>query len=97
MKDSILTRLYKPILFDVVSVWLELKAVNFVDSAFCNSKTRNYILDHFRSPFLSVNCISKLNQYILHYINIRGLKLRDLIGDSSIFHDIIFFKLIPQK
>ena len=94
MDSSIITQVPEDILFNVLSTWSELKSVNLLDTAFCNSNVRNYVLDCFRSPISSLNGVEKLNTSIIKYISVRGLKLREMNGNLTIFHEI-FMLTVP--
>ena len=90
MNASILVNLPEDIFFELLFVWLELKSVNFLDSSFCNSKVRNYVLNCYKSNLLSVSHTCQLRKSFLRYIYLRGLKLHELNGDIvSLFSDLL--------
>ena len=91
MNIAIIIKVPEDVFLDILSSWLELKSVNLLDSAFCNSKVRNYVLDQYQSPVLSVKGLNVVNNHILQYIYSRGLKLRELNGDTAYFHKIFMF------
>ena len=74
----------------ILSTLLELKSVNLLDTSFCNSKVRNYVLDLYRSPLLTFKGEhSETRNCIVRYIGLRGLKLSELVVDSASF-EVIF-------
>ena len=89
MDVSIITKVPEDIFLDVVFTYLELKAMSFLDSAFCNSKIRNYVLAQYKSPFVSVYNKTELQEMkIMNYVSIRGLKLRELRGYTYLFSEL---------
>ena len=64
--------------------------MNLLDTSFCNSKVRNYVLDLYRSPLLSVKrAYNEISDHTVRYISLRGLKLNELVVDSALFQYIL--------
>ena len=90
MSSSMFVELPEDISLSILSTWLELKSVNLLDTSFCNSKVRNYVLNLYRSPFFTLKeAHCEICGHIVRYIGLRGLKLSELFFRSDLF-EIIF-------
>jgi hypothetical protein len=93
--------LVKVVIVDLLSEWIEMKDLVRLDSAFCNSTSRDFLLDMFEKEYFTMG-ENFISTDCLRYVNNRKLKLKTLslnncFGSRKLIHNLTASKVRSLK
>jgi hypothetical protein len=91
----------KVVAVDVLSHWICAKDLIHLDSAFCTTASRNFLLDMFEKEyftigenFMSTDCLKYMN---IRKVKLKTLSLNDDFGSRSMIRDLVTSKVRTLK